>query len=265
MTVWIIFLILVILALAIIVDYKKDITKFSENEIASPKVSIYLLSEILYNNDLGEKYISGMNNTLKDGVELPIKLIFYNLFYRQIIKIKKHWMLFSAIIVIFLVLIGISAFIQISDNIDIPRLFIFTISLFIIFIYSNSATKSISLYEDNINNLSKYISKLKLVQSEDERKKLLDEMKVDFDLYKVDNSVYLQILPFGLFLIINFSKIEFFTGNIFLIPFLIIISIWNLMSYIYKVYRSEIFYVAYQTLNRYRIDGKVLTEIKGVV
>jgi hypothetical protein len=225
-------------------------TTFMKSMISN-KILIYLLSEISYDDKYYEKFIKNYKEKNEDVLKVPTMLIIKSIFIKIRMIIFKQLMLFSGVFLFFLI---ISIFLVKIPYFNLYTYFFITLCLFIIMSYISTATINLSIYENNISNLQVYIRSLNLIKSEEEKESLLDEIKVDFDLHKNHSSIYLLIFPFIIWIIINFTKIELFIGDNLVIPFLILIFIWTAMNFIYRTYKSDVIYITYQALNRYKIE-----------
>lgn len=243
------FTVLMGLSLNIIWKVLKVNTTFSKN-IVSDKILLYIMSEISYDKKFYENFFKLLNNKSEENIKIPIILVIKSIFTKIRIVFIKNWLLFAGVFSVFL---WLSIFIMRIPNIDIVIYFLVAIYLFIVFSYFSSMTVSVSIYEANIYYLNHNISDLNLIKTDEDRKRLIDEVKVDFDLYKNNGSLGLLILPFFIWVIINYIKIEDTIGSDFITPFLILIFIWSIMSLLYKSYRSDVIYITYQALNRYKV------------
>jgi hypothetical protein len=243
-------LFLIAISINAILEVVKINTELKKSDM-SLKVLLYLLSEISFDEKCSKNIITNLKDNNNDVVKISSICIVKNLFQKLKLTMEKSWMLSSGVFVLFII-IGF----LIMRYVSLLNLYLyigFIVSLYIVIIYSHSATLSISPYESNIKNLHYHISNFQLLKNDEVRRKLVDEVKVDFDLYKMDNSIYMLMFPFSLLIIVNYEKFELFVGESFFVPCLIIMFVWTLMNFLHKTYKANVVYIVYQSLIRYEV------------
>jgi hypothetical protein len=205
------------------------------------KIKIYLLSKLSFQDN----YLHMIHTDNKGNIKIPIKFIMTNIFLILIPNIIIWYMLCSGLFVVFLVLFGFSVKIP-NFNLEVFGMIYFII--LIIFSYFISISSKISSRVNNQQFVIDNLSSFNLTINEGLKKQLIEEIKIDYDLYKNSTSAAILLIPFIFGGLSNYYRLQDFFGETVLSFIIIILFGITLMNYIYSKYRSNILYIAYSSI-----------------
>ena len=207
----------------------------------SQKIQLYKAAELSF---LNEEDI-----TIPETIIVPFKSLMYGMLKKYFINIKKQYFLLSFIFIIALFSVPIFMKIPYFDMIIAFEIYFF---VFIILMHIQAVSTELSFLEKNINFLHKYIMKsIKL----DNKENLINEIKLDFDLYKVQPTINSIIIALLMPIILFYYKIDSLLSYSLAVFLMITIVLLIMMNFTYKKYRSNVIYISLQALNKLDINN----------
>ncbi len=218
-----------------------DKNRTIEKNKVSIKVYLYALAE---NSFLPEK-----NIFKKSTIQIPFKVLIIAMLKKYFNNFKQLYFLFGFIFL--LALVSVSFLVKVP-HFDLFIAFEIYFFIFIVLVNFKSMSNEMSFFENNIQFISDKLNET--IDSSINIENLINEIKLDFDLYKIQtpmNSLIIaSLIPFILF---YFKlKLEF---SLFYTIFLVVsILLFILVNFIYRKYRSNIIYITIQALHRYHAN-----------
>lgn len=219
--------------------------KFIKKNNLSNKIKIYTLVEFIYTENKMIDFITQLNNN--NDIKIYTMLFYKNLIYRYRIKFSDNWALFSGLFILFL--FASIPFIHIT-YFDFEIYFIVMLALMIILNYNESITKKISFYEDRILLMHDFLNNYKIIKDTKEKEKLLQEIFIDLELHKNNQSGYTVVLSIISLIMTYYLDLKIYFG------FVLLLVLWAVINFMYIKYKSDILYLAHNTLLRYEVSNE---------
>jgi len=184
-------------------------------------------------------------NNENNNIEVTTKLFYTNLILKYKIKFFDNWQLLSGLFILFF---PILTFVVKIPYFNFEIYLIVMLTLLVILNYNESITKKIYFYEDRILLVHSFLCDYKIIKHDKDKKNLLQEIFIDFELHKNNKSGYTVILSISSLIITYYLNLKIYFG------FVLLVVLWSMINFMYSTYKTDILYIAHQTLLRYEVS-----------
>jgi len=189
-------------------------------------------------------FMEQLNNE-NNNIEVTTKLFYTNLILKYKIKFFDNWQLLSGLFILFF---PILTFVVKIPYFNFEIYLIVMLTLLVILNYNESITKKIYFYEDRILLVHSFLCDYKIIKHDKDKKNLLQEIFIDFELHKNNKSGYTVILSISSLIITYYLNLKIYFG------FVLLVVLWSMINFMYSTYKTDILYIAHQTLLRYEVS-----------